>query len=240
MEPDLLKPGAGGRMDLPLEGTGLTVRIRGICGPDDGELSGVTFLRQVHGCEVLLSPAGGENGDAMVFPKGEGCPGLRIADCLPLIVVSHEAVGVVHCGWRGISGGIVTAFLDSLPDAPRRILLGPRICPDCYTVGEDVRKLVTQSDPGGEDGHPEGGLDLGLTVGRQLESWFEGRNYDRGNVIVTDIGICTCCSIEHYHSWRREETTQRNLVWLTPGASIADEGDSCNIPCPLHHANQAN
>jgi copper oxidase (laccase) domain-containing protein len=225
MEPDLLKPGAGGKMDLPLEGTGFAIRIRGVCGPDDREVDGVTFLRQVHGSNVLLSPSGGEEGDAMVFPRGEGCPGLRIADCLPLFAVSDKAVGAAHCGWRGISGGIVTSFLDSMPGVPLYFLLGPRICRSCYDVGKDVRKSVTESDPGGEDDHPDGKLDLGLAVGRQLERWIDRKYPGRGNVIITDIGICTCCSVGHYHSWRREKSRLRNLIWLAPEASIADGWD---------------
>jgi copper oxidase (laccase) domain-containing protein len=222
MRTDLPEPDPGGYMDIPLEGSGYIVRVRGKCGPAEGELDSVTFLDQVHGASILHSPAGGEKGDGMVFHRGGPTPGLRVADCLPLLMVSTTSTGAAHCGWRGIAGGIVTALLGTMMDDPVHIMLGPRICPACYRVGEDVRQMVTESDPWGGQGHPEGALDLGLTVRRQILSWLDETGRDPDGTVITDIRMCTCCQDGHFHSWRREGTQDRNLVWLAAADSIAE------------------
>jgi copper oxidase (laccase) domain-containing protein len=216
MRPDFPVPGPGGRIDLPLGDTGVVLKVRGTCGPGEGELEGVTFLRQVHGTTVLPSPSGGEEADGMVFPLGEGSPGLRVADCVPLFAVSSRSVACAHCGWRGVAGGIAAAMMDAMPGPPDYVVLGPRICPECYPVDDDVRAKVIRSDPGGGEGHPEGRIDLGLTVTRQVLS----RLPDPGNVVFLDAGACTCCNPGLYHSWRRDGTVSRNLVWLSGRAVL--------------------
>jgi len=216
MHPDFPGPGPGGRIDLPVGGTGLVLRVRGTCGPDEGETEGVTFLRQVHGTTVLPSPSGGEEADGMVFPLGLGRPGLRVADCLPLFAVSRSSVAAAHCGWRGIAGGITEVLLDSMPEPPDYVILGPRICPGCYTVDGDVRRRVLESDPGGEEGHPEGRVDLGLAVRRQISGRLAG--YPPPGFL--DVGACTCCGVGLFHSWRRDRTDGRNLVWLCDRAVL--------------------
>jgi copper oxidase (laccase) domain-containing protein len=210
MHPDFPGPGPGGRIDLPVGGTGLVLRVRGTCGPDEGETEGVTFLRQVHGTTVLPSPSGGEEADGMVFPLGRGRPGLRVADCLPLFAVSRNSVAAAHCGWRGIAGGIAALLLDSMPEPPDWVMLGPRICPDCFQVDPGVRRLVLESDPGGEDGHPEGRIDLGLVVRRQISGRLAGCPPPE----FLDSRACTCHGTGLFHSWRRDRTDGRNLAWL--------------------------
>jgi copper oxidase (laccase) domain-containing protein len=222
---ELPGPGQGGFADIALEGTDYTARVRGKCGPGHRELDGVTFLEQVHGTSILHSPGTGDEGDGMVFPAGTGYPGLRVADCLPLFVVTGRSLAAAHCGWKGIAGGIVYALLDSLPDTPRHVFLGPRICAGCYHVGEEVREKVAGADPEGVRGHPDGSLDLGLTVSRQLAAWLRSAGTDPASVALTDAGFCTCCLPGHFHSWRGSGDTGRNLVWLSDSGSIADGAD---------------
>jgi len=70
---------------------------------------------------------------------------IRTADCTPLFFWSdsQETAGLVHVGWRGLAGGIVTNLLDVLerqgtPAAGLNVWLGPAIEGGCYPVGSDL------------------------------------------------------------------------------------------------------
>ncbi len=73
---------------------------------------------------------------------------VTVADCLPIYVVDpeHQAVGIVHAGWRGVLSGIVTKMVHQMTksfatDACQvRIGIGPSIHVCHYEVGEDVAK----------------------------------------------------------------------------------------------------
>jgi hypothetical protein len=85
--------------------------------------------------------------DALV----SGTPGdllvVRVADCLPVIVVDVDragtarAVAAIHVGWRGLLAGVLEAGLEALPARASSGLLaalGPAIGPCCFEVGSDV------------------------------------------------------------------------------------------------------
>jgi hypothetical protein len=70
-----------------------------------------------------------------------------VADCSVMLIVDpvHEAVGLVHAGWRGASQGIVRNALAAMHavygTAPEQCLaaIAPTIGPCCYEVDEPVR-----------------------------------------------------------------------------------------------------
>lgn len=81
--------------------------------------------------------------DGVVTADARLLIGVHTADCLPLLLADVDAgiVGAVHCGWRGIVGGIVGNALDAMAAAGARRLvaaMGPCICAGCFEVGPEV------------------------------------------------------------------------------------------------------
>lgn len=199
---------AGGRAVVVLPGA--VFHVRGTAGPSPGELDEVVFLNQVHGACILHDPAGTEEGDGMILTCQGGYPGIRTADCLPVFLWSRTFSAALHAGWRGIAEGIAGRMLRMLPASPDFIVLGNCICPDCYTVGEDVRIRVAGPAPARE--HPRGRLDLKLAFRDQLK--------EAGlppETVVFNMPECTCCREDMFHSYRRDGTEKRNLQWLAAG-----------------------
>jgi YfiH family protein len=137
-------------------------------------------------------------------------PLVLVADCFPLVVSARGVVAVVHCGWRGIAAGIVTAALEAVGTVGenRSAVIGPGVGPCCYEVGDEVRAAF---------------------AARQLEDAFEGRRLDLARAIrselerggvrdVTSVGLCTSCTPELFFSHRRDGGVtgrQAGLAWLT-------------------------
>ncbi|MEO0494371.1 MAG: polyphenol oxidase family protein [Actinomycetota bacterium] len=122
------------RIDAPADQ--LTERRRAVF---DGEW---TWLRQVHGHDVAMveSPGAhaGTDGDAAVTGLLGAVVCVQTADCVPIVVVSDHAVGVIHAGWRGLVSGVVDRAVDavrSTGSGPLQAVIGPCIRPAHYEFG---------------------------------------------------------------------------------------------------------
>jgi polyphenol oxidase len=172
---------------------------------------------QVHGTDMLeweAAPAGGGYADpGAELPKVDGhltsAPGVAllvlVADCLPVALVGSHRVAMLHCGWRGLAGGIVEGAVARF-DEPPSAVVGPGIGPCCYEVGEEV--LAAFEDlPGVADGRL---LDLRAVARRKLRA--------AGVRKVHHLDTCTSCHDDLFFSHRRdgpETGRQAGLVWLT-------------------------
>ncbi len=109
----------------------------------------LTVAGAVHGAHVARvdEPAEAIDGvDALITDK----PGIALfatyADCYPIVLwdPTHQAVGLVHAGWRGTEAGVareaINAMHKEFGTAPADIKagIGPGICGLCYEVGADV------------------------------------------------------------------------------------------------------
>lgn len=177
--------------------------------------AGVVMGRQVHRAElrvhrrpqnprvyadVVRSP---EEVDAHATPSPELTPLVMVADCLPLAMVGPEGVAMVHCGWRGLAGGIVAEAAEAVDATSAAV--GPGIGPCCYEVGEEVLAEFEDLEDVAE-GHM---LDL-TAVTRALLA-------RAGVTEVESADLCTSCNPELFYSHRRDgERTgrQAGLVWL--------------------------
>ena len=65
------------------------------------------FVKQVHGARVIEAVTAGDLGEAdAIVTYSPGLPiAVATADCVPVVIESEEAVGVVHAGWRGAAAG---------------------------------------------------------------------------------------------------------------------------------------
>lgn len=105
-----------------------------------------TWLRQVHGREVVVvdrpGDSAGAEADGAVSAAVGAVLAVHTADCAPVVVVGDGIVGVAHAGWRGIVAGVLgeaVAALRSLApgsaDTAVRALVGPTIRPRAYEFG---------------------------------------------------------------------------------------------------------
>ena len=138
-------------------------------------------VHQVHGTTVV-----GADGDAVPDADGQVtgerglAPLVLVADCVPVALVSPEAVGVLHAGWRGLHGGILAAGVRALRDrGATRVAaaIGPAIGPCCYAVGDELRAAFGTREPT---------LDLPAIAAGQLAAAGVGE--------VHATGLCTACA----------------------------------------------
>jgi copper oxidase (laccase) domain-containing protein len=132
---------------------------------------------------------------------------VRTADCVPVVLIGHDVVGVVHAGWRGLASGVVEAAVAAM-GAVDTAHLGPHIRAGCYEFGEDdldhvaatlgdhVRATTTWGAPA-----------LDLTAG--VRSALDG-------IPIADAGACTACT-DLYFSWRARKDTARfaTIAWIS-------------------------
>lgn len=180
------------------------------------------WLTQVHGVAVVTVDDTHDEprADASTSDqRGQICAVLT-ADCLPLLICDRRGlqVGAVHCGWRGLAGGIIDRALASFSAKPGDLLayLGPAISGAHYEVGEEVRHALanTPATRGvavsrnvvGKPGHYL--LDLYAVARAQLAS--------AGVTAIHGGERCTFLEAEAFFSYRRDGITGRmaSLIWL--------------------------
>jgi YfiH family protein len=125
-----------------------------------GELWPLVLLKQVHSAAVhrvygARGPAWAPlrkhkvaeiAGDGLITNTVGVLLGIKVADCLPVIVADRKrkAVGIFHAGWRGTVQRIVEKGIGEMRRQlgcdPRDLLaaLGPGIGGCCYEIGEQV------------------------------------------------------------------------------------------------------
>jgi YfiH family protein len=168
----------------------------------------LTFVRQVHGNRVVVSP---DQTDGPPEADGQATAargiGLAIlaADCLPVAVASQSAVAMVHAGWRGLASGVIAEGVRALREldgrGPVHAAIGPGAGPCCYEVGEEVHARFGTEGPT---------LDLKAIARDQLR--------EAGAEVVHDVALCTMCSPELFFSHRRDRGVtgrQAGIAWLT-------------------------
>src|SRR5204863_2940979 len=94
--------------------------------------------------EVFAPTASESNGADAILALGEGAVGVRVADCVPILVYADGAAAAVHSGWRGTRLGIAGRAIRGLQHAvganPGQMLaaIGPCIGRCCYEVSSGL------------------------------------------------------------------------------------------------------
>jgi YfiH family protein len=175
----------------------------------------VLMGRQVHGTDVEVRDVAPvpdaplREVDAQVTAKTELTPLVLVADCVPLVLTAPGTVAAVHCGWRGVAGGIVERVLTVVGEDVHAAL-GPGIGACCYEVGDEVQDAF-RARGHSEEVMPDGRLDLALAIRRELE------RLDVGESRIHACGLCTSCNPELFFSHRRDGGVtgrQAGLAWL--------------------------
>ena len=191
----------------------------------------IYFLTQVHGtaCRVIdgsepCAAIRGERGDVTLSLTPSVACGVRVADCVPVLLADRRsgAVAAVHAGWRGVVRGVVPAAVGALRALGRGPLelvaaIGPHIESCCFEVGPDVAaELATASALGDSVVVPGSGnphVDLRRIVEAQL------RASEPERLAVDHVPGCTVCDRARFHSYRRDgDRGGRMLAAIVPRA----------------------
>jgi polyphenol oxidase len=181
---------------------------------------GVLIGRQVHGTEILARDAPPKPNpyttpgrppppevDGQATARTGLAPLVFVADCLPVALAGTGGVAMLHCGWRGLAGGIVESGVRAVSASAAAI--GPGIGRCCYRVGPEVAGAFDHLGEGLIEGPM---LDLVEVTRRALE---------RAGVSQIEVaGLCTSCEPELFFSHRRDQGRtgrQGGLVWIDYG-----------------------
>ena len=174
---------------------------------------------QVHGTDVLRwesPPPAGRGGYAEPGAELEKVDGhvtdlealgllVLVADCLPVALAGDGRVAMLHCGWRGLAGGIIERAV-ALFDGPVAAAVGPGIGRCCYEVGDEVLAAFADVE-GAADGRM---LDLRAVAAARLQA--------AGVETVEHVDMCTACRPDLFFSHRRDAGVtgrQAGIVWRT-------------------------
>ncbi|MGI8806131.1 MAG: polyphenol oxidase family protein [Thermoleophilaceae bacterium] len=181
---------------------------------------GIAMGWQVHGAELREWDGRAPRGPGFAARASAGQPELDrvdahgtaaeglgllvlVADCLPVALVAPGRVAMLHCGWRGLTAGIVERALATFREPPAAAI-GPGIGACCYEVGDEVLAEFRDLD--------------GVTSGRRLDLKAVASLKLRagGADRIEDVGLCTSCRPDLLFSHRRDGAVtgrQCGLVW---------------------------
>ena len=173
-------------------------------------------IPQVHGTNLLVHDSE-LSGYIVLTEAADGhatCrPGvllsITVADCVPVYLLDPQsrAVMLLHAGWRGVAGQIVTKGIELLLERWRSQLedivvhLGPAICGDCYEVGPEVFRSLGLTKP--TEPTP---VDLRGILTRQARDL----GIKKENISVS--GDCTLCGERDFFSHRNGDVGRQVAV----------------------------
>jgi len=176
--------------------------------------------RQVHGTQLCAAGEAPEEADGQILTEPGDAALVFTADCLPVALRGPGGVAMLHCGWRGLAGGIVAKGAAAVGATSAAI--GPGIGPCCFEVGPEVIAAfaglgdgIASDRPGAGGSAPRPGhafLDLVEIATRLLRAGGVER--------VEAAGLCTSCEAELFFSHRRDAGAtgrQGGLAWIEAG-----------------------
>lgn len=182
----------------------------------------IVIPRQTHSTRVALidrlpvDTTTIDDVDAVVTTLHGVVLGVNTADCLPLLLFDSTVgvIAAVHCGWRGIVGGIVENTIQAMASLGADVtslhaIIAPHIRECCFEVGDEV---AVQFSPAESDVYPNGKchVNLSLAVANRLTALGLPASH------ITDSGACTRCHPDRYFSARAHGIASgRNFTFIT-------------------------
>ena len=168
----------------------------------------IQFMNQVHGSRIVIIENVTDEAptaDALVT----GIPGVTlavmVADCIPLLLTSREAVAAVHVGRRGLVNGIAVTTLELMREMGAQDIcatIGPAICGSCYEVSSQLHDEVIAQFPLASAKTISGTPSLDLP--KALMAVLQGAGVE----LITNQEICTVENQDLF-SYRRDGVTGR-------------------------------
>ena len=187
----------------------------------DGDFSmdatGLCVAKQVHGTRVVVVDGASTDmgeADALVTRQRDLPIAVRTADCAPVVLSSSTVVGVVHCGWRGLAGGVLEAAVHTMRDLGALSVdaaLGPCIHAECYAFSKDDLDDLAVRYGDVVRGTAASG-DAALDLPAMVKAALAGVDVP----LVFDAGTCTACDASRWfsHRARGESERQAAVAWL--------------------------
>lgn len=179
----------------------------------------ITMGRQVHGTGLAfhhIRPGHSyyahpgpppEEVDGQLSDRDDLALLVLVADCLPVALAGEGGIAMLHCGWRGLAGGIVAEAAGRIGATAAAV--GPGIGPCCFEVGPEVFEAFSSHGDGVRQGD---NLDLFKVAANELE---------RAGVERVEVaGVCTYCEKERFFSHRRDHGVtgrQAGIAWPVGG-----------------------
>jgi copper oxidase (laccase) domain-containing protein len=88
-----------------------------------------------------------------------------VADCIPLLLTSSQAVAAVHVGRRGLVNSVAIKTIEVMREMGAQdisAIIGPAICGQCYEVSADIHREVVTNFPMADSRSKSGALALDL------------------------------------------------------------------------------
>ena len=119
--------------------------------------------------------------DGQVTAQSGIALGMFAADCLPVLLGDPVTgiIGAAHCGRRGLERGVIGATVDLMKSKgadPANIVatLGPRICGDCYEVGDEIADQFIKRFPLTKTKTRFGGAGIDIAEAAMIDLAFAG------------------------------------------------------------------
>lgn len=164
-------------------------------------------MNQVHGNDVVVVDRVLKEDpicDALITTTKGISLAVMVADCIPLLLISKEAVAAVHVGRAGLVNKVAIKALHqmrTLGAIEVHAILGPSICGSCYEVPFDMQQDVIAEHPRAFSTTHQGTPGLDLPAGLIADLIAEGVSYEASP-------ICTKEDLM-YFSHRRNNPTGR-------------------------------
>ncbi|WP_411710892.1 peptidoglycan editing factor PgeF [Legionella septentrionalis] len=175
------------------------------------------WLEQTHSTRcVVVEDEATRNADAAVTRNKNYPLAIMTADCLPVILCNREGteIAAVHCGWRGLVGGILENTLGKMHSRAEDILawLGPAICCQCFEVGREVLEVYADRYPYTQNTFVQKGEKWLANLAKMAELILNAQ----GVKAVYSSNACTFELERHFYSYRRQTQTGRmaTLIWF--------------------------
>ena len=172
------------------------------------ELLGNTqFMNQVHGNDVVVVDHVLEQEptcDALITTTKGISLAVMVADCIPLLLISQEAVAAVHVGRVGLVNKVAIKALHhmrALGAIEVHAILGPSICGRCYEVPLQMQQDVIADHPRALSTTHQGTPGLDLPAGLIADLIAEGVSYEASVICTKEDPL--------YYSHRRDNPTGR-------------------------------
>ena len=190
----------------------------------------VVTCTQVHGDRLVVLdsvPESPPEADAIITTVAGIYPAVKVADCLPLLVVDpvRRVAAAVHAGWRGTVMRITTKVIQTMRSrfgcrsSDLMVGLGPAIGKCCYAVDDKVLTPFRNSFPEAErfistqrsngTGLEQSYLDL--RAANRFELTMEGASETN----LRSLDLCTSCRPDLLFSHRRDGAASGRHIALT-------------------------
>ena len=173
-------------------------------------------FQQSHGDSIFGVDRVSDSFDGFYTNKKNDAYGIKTADCIPLILWNPEKIILfgLHCGWRGLLGGIIEKALSS--KSGRNVthaFIGPHISHYHFEVQQDFIETFTSSK-----------IDIDKFLIKKdgknymnLRSFCEQKLAKYNIKIINESSPCSYKKSDSLFSWRRDkEKSLRNvcLSWF--------------------------